>query len=36
MTKAWGVAVTGWEWYQSTDVIKAVRMVVVRMCGWQY
>jgi hypothetical protein len=35
MVVAWGVAVAGWLWYQSTEVIKAVRMVVVIMCGWQ-
>ena len=33
---AWRVAVVGWEWCQSTEESKAVRMVVVRMCGWQY
>jgi hypothetical protein len=25
-----GVAVVGWQWYQSIEEIKAVRMVVVR------
>jgi hypothetical protein len=30
---AWGVAVAGWQWCQSTGQIKAVRMVVVR--AWQ-
>jgi hypothetical protein len=28
----WGVAVVGWEWYQSTEESRAVRMVQVRMC----
>jgi hypothetical protein len=28
-----GVAVVGWQWYQSTEEISAVRMVVVRV--WQ-
>jgi hypothetical protein len=32
----WGVAVVGWQWYQSTQGIKAVRMVLVRVWQWQY
>jgi hypothetical protein len=28
----WGVAVVGWEWYQSTEEIRAVRMVPVTTC----
>jgi hypothetical protein len=31
-----GVAVVGWQWYQSTEEISAVRMVVVRVWQWQY
>jgi hypothetical protein len=30
---AWGVAVAGWQWYQSTQESKAVRMVPVRAFG---
>jgi hypothetical protein len=32
----WGVAVDGWEWCQSIEEIKAVRLVVVREWQWQY
>jgi hypothetical protein len=32
----WGVAVVGWQWYQSIEQIKAVRMVLVRVWQWQY
>jgi hypothetical protein len=31
-----GVAVAGWQWYQSIREVKAVRMVVVRKWQWQY
>jgi hypothetical protein len=31
-----GVAVAGWEWDQSKEEIKAVRMVSVRTWQWQY
>jgi hypothetical protein len=30
---AWGVAVAGWQWHQSIEEIKAVRMVPDTMCG---
>jgi hypothetical protein len=33
---AWGVAVAGWQWCQSTQRISAVRMVVVTRWQWQY
>jgi hypothetical protein len=31
-----GVAVAGWQWWQSKEDIKAVRMVPVRKWQWQY
>jgi cytoskeletal protein RodZ len=31
-----GVAVAGWEWYQSIRQVSAVRMVCVTMWQWQY
>jgi hypothetical protein len=31
-----GVAVAGWQWYQSKEESSAVRMVVVRGWQWQY
>jgi hypothetical protein len=32
----WGVAVVGWQWFQSIERSKAVRMVPVRTWQWQY
>jgi hypothetical protein len=33
---AWGVAVAGWQWWQSKEEIKAVRMVPVKKWQCQY
>jgi hypothetical protein len=33
---AYQVAVAGWQWYRSTEEVKAVRMVLDRGWQWQY
>jgi hypothetical protein len=36
VTMGWGVAVAGWEWYESIRQFKAVRMVPVTAHQCQY